>query len=298
MNGMMQIGMEHGTEHATEHATEQATEHSPAMGSVEVYRSEPDATAGPIKGAVIVVHEVWGLVDQIKDVADRFAAEGYLVLAPDLLAVLELPSGEIEELQRAAFNPDQEARTRVQPRLRELLTPLGSPELSARALAQLKSCVDALLAEQGINGRIAIVGFCFGGTQAYTLAVHEPRLRAAVAFYGHAQYSVAELAGIRCPIQAFYGENDARLIDALPDFRGQLREAGVDFRAEIFPDCGHAFFNDANPFAYNTDAAARAWQISREFLAETLNDETLNDETLNAETLNAETLNAETQNES
>lgn len=247
-----------------------ATDH----GRVAAYRSEPPASAGPVRGAVIVVHEVWGLVDQIKNVADRFAAEGYLALAPDLLALLELPSGEIEQLQNAAFNPDQQERTRVQPRLRELLTPLSSPELSARVLAQLRSCVDALLAEPGVDGRIAIVGFCFGGTQSYTLAVHEPRLRAAVPFYGHAQYSVAELAGIRCPVQAFYGENDARLMDQLPEFRQQMHEAGVDFRAEVFPDCGHAFFNDANPYAYNADAAERAWQQTLAFLAETLESET------------------------
>lgn len=259
MNGMMQIG------------TADRTGTGTGQGTVSVYRSEPSGGVS-LAGAVIVVHEVWGLVEQVTGVADRLAAEGYLVLAPDLFAVLGLPRGEIAELQNAAFNPDQEERTRVQPRLRELLTPLSSPELSARSLAQLRSCVDTLLAEPGVNGRVAIVGFCFGGTQCFTLAVHEPRLRAAVPFYGHAQFTVAELAGIRCPIQAFYGENDARLMNQLPEFRRQMQEAGIDFRAEVFPDCGHAFFNETNPFAYNADAATRAWQRTLEFLAEALRD--------------------------
>ncbi|GAB3119655.1 dienelactone hydrolase family protein [Glaciibacter psychrotolerans] len=238
-------------------------------GTVQAYRSEPGADV-PVRGALLVVHEVWGLVDQIKRVADRFAAEGYLVLAPDLFAHRDLDSDEIAALQAAAFGSDPEARNRVQPRLRELMAPLNSPDFSAAADVDLRACFDELTAQPGINGRVGVVGFCFGGSQAYSLAVHEPRLRAAVPFYGQANYSVAELGGIRCRIQAFYGANDVRLMAALPEFRQQLSAAGVDFRAEVFPDCGHAFFNETNLGAFNANAATRAWRITLDFLSESL----------------------------
>ena len=262
MNGMVEIGTDGAADGSD--GTDDST--------VAAYRSEPPVSVGAIRGALIVVHEVWGLVDHIKDVADRFAAEGYLVLAPDLLASLGPSPSEIDELRTAMQNPDPAARTAIQPRLREIMTPLSSPEFSAAALAQLRSCVDVLLAEPGVDSRVGIVGFCFGGTQSYSLAVHEPRLRAAVPFYGHADYPVAALAGIRCPIQAFYGENDARLMGQLPEFRERMREAGVDFRAEVFADCGHAFFNDTNPSSYNAQASAQAWRQTLAFLAEALSE--------------------------
>lgn len=240
--------------------------------AVRAYLSVPDA-AGPFRGAVLVIHEVWGLVDHITNIADRFAAEGFLALAPELLDHGDLPAAELGELQSALSNPDPEARNAVQPRLRELFAPLSSPDFAAAALDKVRRCFDELNARPGVGGRVGIVGFCFGGSMSYSLAVQEPRLRAAVPFYGHADFSVAELSGIRCPIQAFYGENDERLMRGLPGFRQRMSEAGVTFRADVFPDCGHAFFNDTNPFAYNPEAAAEAWRTTLGFLDAALNTE-------------------------
>lgn len=247
------------------------------------YRSEP---SGPFKGALIVVHEIWGLVDHIKEVADRFAAEGYLVLAPALISAQTLVETEgapgsaaqsaaavedaVADLQRTIFNPDPEVRNAAQPRLRDLFAPVRSPELSDQALASLHDCVDYLADQPDVDGRIGIIGFCFGGIQAFSLAVDEPRLKAAVPFYGKANFTAEELRDIRCPILAFYGEKDRNLMDHLPDFTRTMDEASVDFRPTAFAGTGHAFFNDTNPYAYNSDAAEQAWRMTLEFLNETV----------------------------
>ena len=235
--------------------------------AVSAYLSEPRGTP---RGALIVVHEVWGLVPHTKDVADRFAAEGYVALAPDLFSVAGLTADVSGELQRAMFNPDERIRTEAQPRLRAQMSPTRSPEFAAGALARVRECFDYLAAREDVGGRVGIVGFCFGGTQAFALAVAEPRVRAAVPFYGHAEYDATALRGIGCPILAFYGENDTRLMDGLTGLTDRMAEAAVDFRPRVYPDCGHAFFNDSNPFAYNEQAARAAWAETLGFLAQTM----------------------------
>lgn len=230
------------------------------------YLAEP---AGKCRGAVLVIHEVWGLADHIKDVADRFADEGYLALAPELLAdIMDIKAAGL--MQEDLFNPEQ--RNAAQPRLRELMTPLSDPSFGEKTMARLQACFDYLHARTATGGRVAVVGFCFGGTYSFSLAVAEPRLKLAVPFYGYTNDSVEELRQIKCPIRAFYGEQDERLIDGLPALEQRMAEARVDFEATIYPDCGHAFFNDTNRFAYNQSAAQDAWHKAlgylREFLGE------------------------------
>ena len=82
------------------------------------------------KGAIIVIHEVWGLVDHIKEVADRYAKEGYIALAPDLLFMLDFKSTDVAQLQKDLFNP--QTRNAVQPELRRLMAPLQEPEFATR----------------------------------------------------------------------------------------------------------------------------------------------------------------------
>jgi len=218
---------------------------------------------GTVRGGLIVVHEVWGLVDHIKEVADRYAAEGYLTLAPDLFSELSRSAEITPEMQEELFHPDPERRNAVQPRLRELMAPTRLPEFGARTLAKLRACFEHL---QERTGRVAITGFCFGGTASYTLAVHEPRLVAAIPFYGRAEYPVEELRGIACPVRAFYGENDASLVAGLPELTEKMADAGVDFTPTVYPGCGHAFFNDTNRYAYDESAARDAWRASLDVL--------------------------------
>ena len=103
-----------------------------------------------------------------------------------------------------------------------------------------------------------------------SLAVAEPRLKLAIPFYGHSDANAQALRAITCPVRAFYGANDERLIAGLDDLRARMKEAQVDFEAQVYPDCGHAFFNDSNKFAYNASAASAAWVRVCALLAEQL----------------------------
>jgi carboxymethylenebutenolidase len=229
---------------------------------VDVYRAD---AVGPLKGGLILIEEIWGLVPHITAVADRFAGEGYLVLAPELLGDL-LGSVNGQELMEARDDPDEVRRNAAQPRLRELFSGMRDPAFAAGAVAKLTALVDALEAEPGIEGRIAVAGFCFGGTYAYALAAADARVRAAVPFYGTAP-SPEDIARIACPVHAFYGQQDERLFGALPGVRAAFADAGKDFTATVYPDAGHAFFNDTNPHAYNAADAADAWVRATDFLA-------------------------------
>jgi carboxymethylenebutenolidase len=232
-----------------------------AGNAVECYLAEPE---GEPKGGLIVIHEVWGLVEHTKDVADRFAAEGYLVLAPELLGDTAMTPELAAELQAKLFDPAQ--RSAIQPKLREVMAPLHAPGFADRTVASLQACFDHLFADPALAGRVAVTGFCFGGTYSFSLAAREPRLRAAVPFYGHADLPAEALRNIDCPVLAFYGEKDAALVDKLPELRDRMEAAGVDFTPVVYPGTGHAFFNDTNGWTYDAEAAEDAWQRTLAFL--------------------------------
>ena len=202
--------------------------------------------SGKVKGGMIVIHEVWGLVEHVKSIADRLAKEGYVALAPHLLelGITEKMAGE---LQSELFDPKR--RSAAQPKIRELMTPMHAPGFGEETLAKVEACFSYVTEQAGVDNRVGIMGFCFGGTYSFSLAIHEPRLKVALPFYGHVDDSVERLQAITCPILAFYGANDERLMAQLPELKSNMAAAGVDFSAQVYPDCGHAFFNDTNPFA-------------------------------------------------
>jgi len=218
----------------------------------------------PAKGGVVVIHEVWALNEHIKSIADRFAAEGYYALAPDLLSETDVAS-HAAELQLDLFNPEK--RNEAQPKLRALMTPMQEPGFATETLAKLGICFGRLYNEPSVKQCVAVCGFCFGGSYSYSMALHEPRLKAAIPFYGHVSTDKDELKKITCPILAFYGERDEGLVAGLPSVETGMEAAGVQYEAVVYPDCGHAFFNDTNPFAYNATAAKDAWQRTIAFLA-------------------------------
>jgi carboxymethylenebutenolidase len=229
------------------------------------YLARPE---GRMKGALILIHEVWGLTDHIKSVAERLAGEGYLALAPDLLSETGITAELIGGLQEELFDPER--RARAQPKLRKLMAPLQAPGFGDKTLAKAEACFDFLSRQEGVNGRIGIIGFCFGGTYSFSLAVRQAKLRLAVPFYGHADFSVQELKKITCPILAFYGESDERLMAALPQLQSKMKKAGVNFTPRVYSDCGHAFFNDTNKFTYNKTASTDAWNRALEFISQHL----------------------------
>lgn len=228
------------------------------------YRVAPaDGTA--IKGGIVVIHEIWGLVDHIKTIADRYAAEGYLTIAPDILSYAGINPEVGEEIAHLLHSADEAERTRVQPLLREKMAPTHEPAYGEWAVAALKQVVDRLEAEPGVDGRIAVTGFCFGGTYSFALAAADSRVRLALPFYG-APPQTTDYAGFSSPVRAFYGEQDERLITGLPEVTERMSEAGVDFEAKVYENTGHAFFNDTNATAYNAPAATDAWGKSLAYL--------------------------------
>ena len=212
----------------------------------------------------MLIHEIWGLVPHIRDVADRYAAEGYLVLAPDLLSDAGITPEVGAELAALRDEPDEAKRLAGQALLREKLTLAHEPAFATEAVTKLRLVVDALESEPGIRGRIAVTGFCFGGTYSFALAAAEPRVRAAVPFYGMAPDDVSRIA---CPVLALYGEDDPRIMASLPRTREKMADAGVAFSEKVYAGARHAFFNDTNPTSYDPVAAADAWTRTLAFLA-------------------------------
>lgn len=230
------------------------------INGVPAYHSYPDD--GKKHSGLVLIEEIWGVNDHIKSVADRFAAEGFSVISPELL-----PQGLLEiltsQIQKDLFDPVK--RNEVQPKLRAAMQPIQQPEYAEGAIATLKAAIDYLLADEHVDGNIGVIGFCFGGTYSFHLAAHDPRLKAAVPLYGHPPTD-EEIPNIKCPMLAFYGDQDAALMESLPALKESMKKNGKAFEAVVYPGVGHAFFNDTNARTYNAQAAGDAWQKALAFL--------------------------------
>ncbi|MCL5667120.1 MAG: dienelactone hydrolase family protein [Patescibacteria group bacterium] len=214
--------------------------------------------------AIILIHEVWGLNDNIKDIAGRLAGEGYAVLAPDLISQTGITEQIGPSILKEIANPD--TKNEAQKKMREAMAPLQNPEFGRDTILRLEGCYNFLLSSGKTDNRIATVGFCFGGTYAWNMAIHQPGLAAAVAFYGHAPLDEDELSNISCPILAFYGERDENLVKQLPRLREIMDRLDKDFDYLVYKNAGHAFFNHTNLAAYNREAAEDSWVKTLAFL--------------------------------
>lgn len=238
-------------------------------GTVQAYMSFPEKAVG-IKGAVIVLHEIWGLTEHIKQVSDRLAAEGYYVLAPDLYSGKNIDRQLSLETQQAIFSSDEHVRYAAQPKLRAMLAPTQTPQFTILAMNRLSSCFEYMYNQPLVHQRVAIVGFGLGGDYTYNMAIHESRLRAVIAFYGRTRHVVAELRHIACPVLSLQGRKDTAVMAGIDQLAINMKLAGVAYREVVYNESGHAFFNDTNDFAYNQDDAEDAWHRMTTFLYEKL----------------------------
>lgn len=186
--------------------------------------------------AILVVHENRGLNPHIEDVARRLAVESFMAFAPDTLTSLGGYPGD-DEKGRALFAKLD--RDKI------------FEDLHAAAL-WLKNRADS-------TGRLGVIGFCFGGGVANSLAVRMGAdLQAAVSFYGGAP-ATADVPKIKAAVQVHHGGEDTRLVDAWPAYRDAMEAAGVTHEGYIYPGAVHGFNNDATPQRYNPVAADAAW---------------------------------------
>lgn len=194
---------------------------------------------------LIVIQEWWGLVPHIKDVAERFAREGYVALAPDLY------HGE------QADEPDE---------ARKLSMALDRQ----RAVAEIQAAVAYLQGMDAVSPKqIGVVGWCMGGGLALSAAADDGGIGAAVAFYGQ-PLSPADTARIQAPVLGLYGEEDHGIpVDKVRRFQEALEEHGIAHEVHIYPGAHHAFFNDTRE-AYDEKAAADAWQCTLDWFGQYL----------------------------
>jgi len=216
--------------------TESVTVPSPTgNGHIDCYLVRPAAARGKLPG-IIVIHENRGLNPYIKDVARRLAVAGYMALAPDGLTSVGGYSGD-DENGAKLFQQVDGAKMRE--------------DLYAAAV-YLKNRPDC-------TGKLGAIGFCFGGGIVNSLAVRMGSdLAAGVPFYG-SQPNADDTAKIKAPINAQYGELDARITGGWPAFDAELTKAGVPHEGHIYPRANHGFHNDTTP-RYDEAAAKEAWQ--------------------------------------
>jgi carboxymethylenebutenolidase len=245
------------------------------------YRAKPAATTALLP-AVLMVQEVWGVDAHIRDVADRVATAGYLVLAPDLYSVGSRPPELFPERIEAvktfmngvspATWSDPVARAQAVEALPEsereaigasLGALFGARDPSAQ-VGVLGDCVTALLDDEVCDGHVGVVGWCMGGMYAGLLACREVRLWCAVVFYGSPP--VDDVGNLECPLLGFYGGEDHRITDGVPAFAAEAAQAGKSFEHHVYPRAHHAFFNDTRR-SYHVAAARDAWARCLEFFA-------------------------------
>ncbi len=256
---------------------------SEPVGSGRTYVAWPARADQPLP-VVLVISDIWGDGDHLRDVADRVARSGYVAVAPDLYSGFA-PSG--------AMTPERVARARAWV---DGLDPATWTDAAARAEAladvgpegtSLAATLDALFEgpadldrfadilsdaitlgsahSAGNHGPVGAIGFCMGGTLVGRLAVDKERLGAAVIFYGSPPPH-DRLGGAHCPVLGLYGAEDHPITDAVPALASAMAAAGQRFEFHVYPDAPHAFFNDTRS-AYRVNAARDAWVRTLEFLS-------------------------------
>jgi len=213
-------------------------------GTIKALLSRP-ADATKKLGGIVVVHENRGLNPYIEDVARRAALAGFISIAPDALTPLGGYPGDDDKGREMQSKRDKN----------EML------EDFIAAFEYLKQSPEC-------NGKIGVVGFCFGGGIANMMAVRLPDLAAAVPFYG-AQPSKEQASSIKAPLLLHYAALDTRITEGWPAYESALKENKVEYTAYVYPGVNHGFHNDTTP-RYDKAAAELAWKRTIEFFTQKL----------------------------
>lgn len=212
-------------------------------GNDRAYLATPAQGAGP---GLVVIQEYWGLVPHIEDVCDRFAAEGFTALAPDLFH------------GATASEPDEAGKLMMALNLE-------------RAGREMGAAIDHLTSSDAVRGEgVGVVGFCMGGGLAMMLATQRPdEVRVCVTFYGLIPWESAQpdWSRLQAPVQGHFGDEDELFSpDKVQALEQTLSDLGKEHELFFYPGTGHAFFNDDQPEAYDESAASIAWTRTLELL--------------------------------
>jgi carboxymethylenebutenolidase len=195
--------------------------------------------------AVVVIHEIFGLTDWVRLLADELAEAGYIAIAPNLVPGLK--EGEsFDNLRKELSKVPQQQIT---------------ADLNAvtQHVTQLPSC----------NGKVVVCGFCWGGGQAFNFATHNKDIKAAYVFYGSPPTQEKDMERIACPVYGFYGENDNRINATIPKAKEMMKSAGKKYEPVIYDGAGHGFMRAGEaPDANDANKKGRedAWKHWKELL--------------------------------
>jgi carboxymethylenebutenolidase len=204
--------------------------------------------------AVVVIHEIMGLTDWVRSVADQLAEAGYVAIAPDLLSGMG---------PRGGGTSDFGGRDEVGKAIRDL-----PPD---QVTADLDAVTEYVSKLPAANGKVAVGGFCWGGSQSFRYATNRQDLVAAFVFYGSGPEKAADIARIKAPVYGFYGGNDARINETLPQTTSMMKAAGKTYEPIIYEGAGHGFMRagedpeDKNPA--NKKARDQAWDRWKNILS-------------------------------
>lgn len=216
------------------------------LGSVRGHLARPKGNG--LWPGLIVIQGWWGLDNQTKSIADRFASIGYLAFAPDLY------HGELAQL-----GDGETAQKLVQ-------------KYGPTAPAELEKAFDALKKHPDCTGKIGSVGFCFGGRISLTLSLSRP-LDAVCTFYGGGMQQVFDQlrTKLKAPVLGLFGDKDQSIpVGTVEEFDKLLDQVGVPHEVVVYPNSGHAFFRDTDPKVYKPEAAKDAWERVTKFFAKNL----------------------------
>jgi carboxymethylenebutenolidase len=199
--------------------------------------------------AVIVIHEIFGLTDWVRGVADQLAEAGYIAIAPDLLSGSAPGGGGTSELGSGDA-------------VRKAISALPADQITA----DLNAVADYVAKLPACNGKVAVGGFCWGGTQTFRFSTSNPNIKAAFVFYGSGPEQEQDIARITAPVYGYYGGNDARVNATIPKSTELMKKAGKTYEPVIYEGAGHGFMrageapdaSDANKKAH--DEAWKRWK--------------------------------------
>jgi carboxymethylenebutenolidase len=202
--------------------------------------------------AVIAIHEIFGLTDWVRDTADQLAAAGCIAIAPDLLSGAGPKGGGSSD-----FSSQYDVRTAIFKLPPDQIT------------GDLNAVADYVKALPSANGKVAVAGFCWGGTQSYRYACNRPDLKAAFVFYGTGPTNALEIGKIKCPVYGFYGGNDNRVSSTIPASEKLMKAAGKTYEPVTYEGAGHGFMRAGEqPDAQEANKKARdqSWERWKKLL--------------------------------